>query len=289
MSRYRNAATWAACLLRLAVCLVLAFLASLPSAYAANLADAGTMGARIDLLPHLAALETGQRDVSIEKPGSPTGSNEMMILRAKGEGPAFRWVAGGFTNSGTSARNMVISIADQGFAGSGIFWPKPPGGHVLSITTAGAVTLQPLSVAGREAYGFTLEPGKTVAIAFEIAGSSLSSVNLWQREAFDEQKDYFAFFRGSLLGIAALLTLATVALYGFRSRSVFLAASGFAFASFGFMLLEAGHLPGIIAALRIPALTLGVARALIEGSMAAFLILYLVSVLELRRFLQVLR
>ncbi|MBC8038624.1 MAG: diguanylate cyclase, partial [Rhizobiales bacterium] len=288
MSRYRNAISACAGLLRLVMWIALVFLVPLPAAQAASLADVGTSGPRIDLLPYLAALETSRRDVPIEKPGSIAGAKNFMILRAKGAGPTFRWVAGSFTNSGTTPRHMVIAIADQGFVGSGIYWPKPPSGHVDSITTAGPATLQRLSVAGKEAYGFTLEPGKTAAIAFEIGGPSLSAITLWQRDAFDDQKDYFAFFRGALLGIAALLALAMLALYGFRSRPVFLAASGFAVASVGFMMLEAGHLSVLLTAMHFPALTLTVARALIEGLMAVFLILYLITVLDLRRFLPVL-
>ncbi len=58
------------------------------------------------------------------------------------------------------------------------------------------------------------------------------------------RQDYFAFFRGALLGITLLLTLALFALYGFRARAVFLAAGGFSLASVAFIALESGHLDG---------------------------------------------
>lgn len=284
MSRYVNVIGYRAVLLRLAMWVALTLFAPLPVAEAANLADVGTIASRTDLLPYLGALETDKRDVSIERPGSIPGNKNFMTLRAKGAGPTFHWVAAGFTNSTTGVRDMVVAIADHGFVGSGLYWPKPLGGHVESITTAGAIKLQRLSVAGKEAYGFTLAPGQTGAIAFEIRGPSLSAVTLWQRNAFDDQKDYFAFFRGSLLGIAALLSIAMLALFGFRSRPVFLAASGFAVASVGFMLLEAGHLTAILEGLALPALTPAAGRAIVEGLMAVFLLLYLTTVLDLRRF-----
>ncbi len=288
MSPFRNADEGFAGLLWLAMWIILGLFTALPSAHAGNLADVAASGPRMDLLPYFAALETDRRDVSIEKPGSIAGAKDLMILRAKGPGPTFRWMVGAFTNSSTTARNVVISIAGQGFVGSGVYWPKPPGEHVASIATTGSVSLQRLPVTGKQAYGFVLEPGKTATIAFEVSGPSLSAATLWQRDAFDEQKDYFAFFRGSLLGIAALLSVALLALYGFRSRPVFLAASGFAVASFGFMLLEAGHLPAILEAMGISTIKLTTARALIEGLMAVFLLFYLVTVLDLRRFLPLL-
>ena len=279
MSRYHNAIRGCTGLLRLAMWAALAVVLPLSAALAANLADVAATGPSIDLGSYMAALETDRREVTIEKPGGAGG----MQVHAKGPGPRFWWEAGGFTNSGKTARDVVIVIADQGFVSSGFWWPKPLDGHVGSPTTSPPIPLQHLSIAGKQAYAFTLGPGQTAAIAFEISGPELSAITLWQRESFDAQKDYFAFFRGALLGIAVLLSAAMFALYGFRSRPVFLAAGGFGVASVGFMMLEAGHLPLVLDALQIPELTLVTARALIEGLMAAFLILYLVTISELRR------
>ncbi len=262
---------------------VLAIVLPLSAALAANLADVATTGPSIDLRPYLEPFVTDQRVIPIRKPSNAAGLQDFMTLHASGPGPIFHWVTGGFTNSGQKSREVVIVVADQGFVSSGLVWPRPPGGHIDSIATSDSMVLQRLSVAGKQAYAFTLEPGKSAAVAFEISEPARSAVTLWQRQNFDDQKDYFAFFRGALLGIAVLLSFAMLALYGFRSRPVFLAAGGFGIASVGFMMLEAGHLPLILGALQIPALSLATSRALIESLMAAFLILYLVTISELRR------
>jgi diguanylate cyclase (GGDEF)-like protein len=274
-------------LLRLATWILLAFLLPVRATLAADFADVAMRNSNIDLIPYFALLETGERDVPIERPGAGTGVKDFMTLHGKGPGPMFRWVAAGFANSGATARDVVIVVPDQGFVGSGIFWPKPLGGHVVSITTSSPLALQPLSATGEEAFAFTLAPGATAAVAFEITERGLAGASLWQRDAFDAQNNYYAFFRGALLGVAALLAAAMFALYGFRSRPVFLAAGGLATSSLAFMTLEAGHLPPIVAALQIPALTVALSRALIEGLMAAFLVLYLVTVAELRRLMPV--
>jgi hypothetical protein len=137
-------------------------------------------------------------------------------------------------------------------------------------------------VLGESAYAFTLEPG-TTAIGFETDGRLHPAITLWQREAYDAKKDYLAFFRGALLGVSMLLATALFALYGFRSRAVFPVAGGFAVSSVAFMMFEAGHLQSLLAAASLQALNLQTARAMIEGSMAAFLVLLLATLSELQR------
>ena len=286
MSRTPEILRWQAGKFRLAVLMVLMLLVVARPA-AADRADAAFTGPSIDLAAYFRGLDTSERDVEIIRPDLPGVVTERMILQAKGPGPLFRWIAAGFVNTSDVAQDVVIVIPEQGFVGSGFGWPQPPGGRVVSITAAGISELDRISAMGRGAYAFTLEPGKSAAIAFEATTAELPGARLWQRDAFDDQKDYLSFFRGALLGIAVLLTIAMTALYGFRARPVFLAAGGFALASLGFMILEAGHLPLIIEALRIPALDLQNSRAIIEGTMAAFLLLLLVTLADLHRIMPV--
>jgi len=271
---------------RLALWLALLVMLWLP-ARAAGPADVAFPSPSIDVQPYFLGLDTPQREVPVERPDIASGTRDFMTLHARGPGPRFHWVAAGFSNGGTEPRDVVIVLPDQGFVGSGLHWPLAPGGRVLSIVTAGALALERLPAAGKEAYAFTLEPGRSGAIAFETTGEAPLAARLWQRPDYDAQKDYLAFFRGALLGIAMLLTAAMIALYGFRARPVFLAAGGFALSSVGFMVLEAGHMPLLLEALQIPLLTLARTRAVVEGSMAAFLLLLLVTIAELRRIMPV--
>ena len=266
--------------------LVLLFLASFAApraAYAIDLADIANPPPQRDLAPYLAGLQTDQRDIQIERPDSHTSVRTYMMLKAKGPGPRFRWVAAGFRNSAAEPREVVISIPAQGFTGSGFYPVRTAGNRVVSFVTAGELAIEPLTVLGENAYAFTLAAGATTSIAFEMTDSALPAVTLWKRDAYDAKKDYFSFFRGALLGISMLLAAALFALYGFRARAVFPVAGGFAVASVAFMMLEAGHLPAIIQFFSLEALNLQTARAVIEGSMAAFLLLLLATISELHR------
>ncbi len=206
-----------------------------------------------------------------------------MELKAKGPGPQFRWVAAGFTNTGPEPRDVVITIPSQGFLGSGFMPLRRVGNRIISHNLAGPIELVSMPMLGESAYAFTLAPNTTAAIAFEIADGSVPAFTLWQRDAYDAKKDYFSFFRGALLGVSVLLALALFALYGFRSRAVFPVAGGFAVASVAFMMFEAGHLPSVVEAASLQGLDLQSARAIIEGAMAAFLLLLLATQSELQR------
>jgi diguanylate cyclase (GGDEF)-like protein/PAS domain S-box-containing protein len=271
----------------LCLCLVGVLLAwgggGLASARAADYADVAINGPSIELLSFFSKLDTGDRDAKVMKPGNPPEGGSPMGLHASGPGPNFRWIVAGFTNSADKETQSVIVFTHQGFVGSGLVWPKPPGSQIVSVNATEPAAVLSLKEPGRDAFALTLGPGQTVFVAFELAGAIPTAASLWQQGAYVDQKDTFAFLRGALLGIAALLCAAMFALYGFRARAVFLAGGGFALASLAFMVLEAGHLSRLLAILQVPGLSLLTARPLIEGSMAAFLILYTVTVSEVRR------
>ncbi len=263
--------------------LLFAVAAPLRTALAIDLADVGNPAPQVDLEPYLAGLQTEERMIRIERPDSHSSVRTFMELKAEGPGPRFRWVAAGFRNSSAEPREMVLTIPYQGFVSSGFLPVRRAGSRVFNLTMAGGTGLETLPVLGESAYAFTLEPGATAAIGFELTGAATPPVTLWQREAYDAKKDYLSFFRGALLGVSMLLAVALFALYGFRSRAVFPVAGGFAVASVAFMMFEAGHIQSLLAATSLQALNPQTVRALIEGSMAAFLVLLLATLSELQR------
>ncbi|MFO1122640.1 MAG: EAL domain-containing protein [Hyphomicrobiales bacterium] len=283
MSRKGHVSFGFASLFRLYGVVFLLCLAGLRAGWAVDALDVGFAQPNLDLLPYLAGLETDARSVQIKRPDSAPDSLEVMKLEALGDGPVFHWVAAGLRNGSAEARDLVIVVPDQGFIGSGLKWPRTPGRRIVASTAAGPIELSRLPVVGRDAFAFRLDAGQSAAVAFEIDKDKLPVATIWQRQAFDQQKDYLAFFRGALLGIAVLLTVATAALYGFRARPVFLAAAAFSLSSVGFMVLEAGHMPLLLRVVGLTMLDLAQARALVEGIMSASLLMLLVSMTELRR------
>lgn len=269
----------------MAVLLVLAAVALPRAVLAVDLIDLAKLTGQRDLTPDLGRLQTEQRSVEVQLPvraeAIPTPGTAK--LTAQGPGPAFNWIVATVSNSGSSASEAVVTIPEQRFPGSGFLPVKPAGPRIYSAVLSGVGTLDLLPVPGETAYLLNLPAGGTAAIAFELTGAEVPTVMLWQREAYDARKDYLSFFRGALLGVSVLLAAALFALYGFRSRAVFPVAGAFAITAIAFMMLEAGHLPDMLAGLAIPGLDLQVLRTVIEGLMAAFLLLLLGVLSDLER------
>jgi diguanylate cyclase (GGDEF)-like protein len=269
--------------LLIAALLTLAALGLPRAGQALDPVDLATLGLQRELGPALGAVETDQRSVEVEMPGATPAARSTLTLTAQGPGPRFNWLMAALSNTADAPREAVISIPHQRFPGSGFLPLKPAGPRLFSVSMTGVGTIELMEVPGETAYVVSLPAGGTAAIAFEMAGRGLAPFTLWQRDAFESRKDYLSFFRGALLGISVLLTVALFALYGFRARALFPVAGGFAVAATAFMMLEAGHLPEILAGLAIPGFSLQVLRAVVEGTMAAFLLLLLGVLSELQR------
>ncbi|MFM8746152.1 MAG: EAL domain-containing protein [Aestuariivirga sp.] len=250
--------------------------------FAIDIVDIAKPAAQQDLARYLAGLQTDKRNILIERPDARTALRTQMSLTAQGAGPLYNWVAAGFLNSGAEPRTVVLAVPQQGITGSGFYPARLAGQRVISAAVAGDGRLEPLQVPGENAFLLTLPPGGSAAVAFEVTPGPLPVI-LWQRDAYDTHKDYLSFFRGALLGVSVLIALALFLLHGFRARLLFPVAGGFAVASIGFLLLEAGHLTPVVGYLSPPALTMPVLRAVIEGLMAAFLILLLAMLSDLPR------
>lgn len=224
----------------------------------------------------------GQR-VDVEMPGATANESSTLRLTALGPGPRYNWLIIAISNSSDAASEAVIVMPHQGFPGSGFLPLKPAGPRLYSAVVTGDGKLETIAVPGETAYLLSLPAGGQSTIAFELTTPGVAPVTLWQREAFETRKDYLSFFRGALLGVSALLAVALFALYGFRSRALFPIAGGFAVSATAFMMLEAGHLPAILSAVSIPGFSIQVLRAIVEGSMAAFLLLLLGVLSDLHR------
>jgi diguanylate cyclase (GGDEF)-like protein len=267
----------------MAILLALAALLAPRAGFAVDLVDLATLSGQRDLAAELGIVDTDGQNIDVEVPGATSGGQSTLRLTAQGPGPRFNWLVAAISNSSDAAAEAVISIPHQGFAGSGFLPLKPAGPRLYSAFVAGQGKLEAITVPGETAYLLSLPAGGTATIAFEMTAPGLAPVTLWQRDAFETRKDYLSFFRGALLGVSVLLAVALFALYGFRSRALFPVAGGFAVAATAFMMLEAGHLPALLSALSIPGFSLQVLRAIVEGAMAAFLLLLLGVLSDLER------
>ncbi|MFZ5676799.1 MAG: EAL domain-containing protein [Pseudomonadota bacterium] len=268
-------------LLRISIAFLLLLVLALPATAQDKAVDSVFEGPSRDLFPHLLAVETDKPVVTIKTSEDATGL--LMELPAKGNEPVHRWVVVTLTNSGAEAREVVVVTPHQGFAGSGVFWPKPIGSRIQNVVAAGQAAIAPLRVTNSDAFALRIEPKGRVTVAMELTRAGLDEIELWQRIAFDAKAEQNGFYRGVILGIAMLIGVIALSLYAVRSISVFPFASVFIWASIGFIALEAGYLPQINDALP-KAYELGPEiRSVVEGLMLVGLILCLASFADLRK------
>lgn len=268
-------------LLRVSIAFLLLFVLSVPAMAQDKAVDSVFDGPSLNLFPHLLAVDTDKAVVTIKTSEDATGL--LMELPAKGNEPVHRWVVVTVTNSGEQAREVVVATPHQGFAGSGIFWPKPIGSRIQNVVAAGQATIAPLRVTNSDAFALRIEPKGRVTVAMELTRAGLDEIELWQRIAFDAKAEQNGFYRGVILGIAMLLGVVALSLYAVRSISVFPFASVFIWASIGFIALEASYLPQINDALPKAYEMGSEIRAVIEGLMLVGLILCLASFADLRK------
>ena len=238
-------------------------------------------GTHIDLLPHLLSVDTDKPVVTIRTAEDTSGL--LMDLPAKGSEPVHRWAVVTLTNSGQQARDVVVVTPHQGFAGSGVFWPKPIGSRIQNVVAAGQATIAPLRVINSDAFALRIEPQGRVTVAMELTRTGLDEIDLWQRAAFDAKVEQNGFYRGVLLGIVMLLGVVALSLYAVRTIAVFPFASVFIWSAIAFIALELGYLPQINDLLPKEYQLGPEIRAVIEGLMVVGLILCLVAFADLRR------
>src|SRR5688572_24527372 len=126
-------------LLRTSIAFFLLLLLSVSAWAQDKTVDAAFDGTSIDLLPNLLSVDTDKPAVTIRTAEDATGL--LMELPAKGSEPVHRWVVVTLANSGAEARDVVVMTPHQGFAGSGIIWPRPIGSRIQNVVAAGQATI----------------------------------------------------------------------------------------------------------------------------------------------------
>ncbi|WP_119389947.1 EAL domain-containing protein [Taklimakanibacter lacteus] len=268
-------------LLRISIALFMALFLAVVASAQDKTVDVAFDGAGIDILPYLLSVDTDKREVTIKT--SEEADGILMELQAKGPEAVHRWIVVTLTNSGAAARDVVVATPHQGFAGSGVLWPKPLGSRIQNVIGAGAATIAPLRVVNADAFALRIEPRGKVTVAMELTRTGLDEIGLWQRIAFDAKAEQSGFYRGVILGIAMLLGIIAISLYAVRTLAVFPFASVFIWSAIAFLALESGYLPQINDLLPDNFELGPEIRAVVECLMLIGLILCLVSFADLRK------
>lgn len=263
------------------LCLLAILLLQSAPAYARDVVNAALRVPFIDLIQVMEKVESTERTVSIMVPQGK-GPETLMTLQAKGPGAISRWAVVSVLNPDPVPHDLVLVIPHQGFAGSGLFWPRQQGSRIFSLQHSGQTVISALRSSGADAYAFRIDAGAAETFAFEMTDAGVQSVLLHQRTAYDADTGKNLFNGGLLIGIAALVMGGMVSMMAVRFRLSLLAGTLFATGGFMFITAQIGYLPGMAGIiLSNPAYAPRFA-VVSEALLAAGLALLILSLIDLR-------
>jgi diguanylate cyclase (GGDEF)-like protein len=245
--------------------------------------EVGSGVPKTELAPYFKFFSTDKQTLPYEMPGASADKRIPITLTSRNKTGVTRWYLFSMKNSSEDPRTVVVTLPHQGFPGSRILWPNPPGSRIASITTSEAAPLRSQSILAHDAFEVTVNPGQAIAVAIEAPLGGLSGAALWEKAALEGHKDSLAFFRGVIIGVVLLVAAGLGAFYVVRPRQAFLAGAAFVLAAAAFVAIEIGYLPAIMRFLPgLPARGESI-RAVVEAAMGLTLAFCLDTFVELRR------
>lgn len=234
----------------------------------------------IDIKQVTERIQSSSPEAEIEAAPDVTGAVSTMRLQAISRGPNYRWLVFSIRNSSPIPLEYVIVSQRKTFVGSGVIWPEF--GTRMLVDAQASPGLPPASENLRtaDAYSFRIESNQTITYALEVAGEWPDNLSLWQRDAFDQQRQQVSFFHGLLLGIATLVSIYVSSLFIIRRKLVFPTAALFSWCSTLFLAIEFGYLPVLV---EVPVALEFRIRAIVEALMAFSLLACLYTFVELRK------
>ncbi len=265
-------------------CLVLALgLAEPASAQGRDVVSASFTTKNVDLGAVLERIETENAEVRIPLPVDEAGNVGAMVAVARNFALRHRWAVFSLQNKDTNPKDLVVTTNWQGFAGSGLIWPRFASRKMLSVQSSPGLQPVQLEQKGGDAYAFRINPGATVTYAIEVSPAGIGNLTLWKRAAHAAHRQDVSTFQGMLMGFALLISIAVICLFIIRPQWAFPAAALFAWPATAFLALEFGY-AGVLNTMLADVPNLGEkAKAIAEGLMTAGLLACILAFLELPR------
>ncbi|QPC42129.1 EAL domain-containing protein [Kaustia mangrovi] len=237
----------------------------------------------VELLGVVDRVQSTNSEIVVEIPAREGAPKSATTVTAKGLGDLHRWVVFTLHNPEPVPRDFVVSSRWDGFVGSGLVWPRHGGRQVLAIRAAPGLQPGELAENTADAFALRIGPGETITYVLELAGSDISNLSLWQRSAFDARNRQLSFFRGVVLGLAALTAVFVICLFVVRMQAVFPAATLFALAAVGFIALGFGYSPRALPFLGSVGGVEDRVRAIVEVLLASGALACLLTFVDLTR------
>ncbi len=259
--------------------------ATAPQALARDIVNAPFEAVSINILDVSERVQSSANETDVEAAPDVSGNVSAMRLSARSQGPIYRWLVFSIRNSSPIPLEYVVVSQRSSFVESGVIWPEFAVRQLLDGQASPGLPPTPEVLNTADGFSFRIDSNQTVTYALEVAGAWPDNLQLWQRSAFEKQRQQVAFFSGLLLGIAALVAIYISSLFIIRRKLVFPSAALFAWSGVAFLGIEFGYLGAIVDLSPIVQFKV---RAAVETAMAVSLFASLYTFVELRKRMPVL-
>ena len=260
------------------VCLLLA--QGTDSALARDVFPVPFDAANIDINSFAERVESSSSEADVETTPDATGAVSYIRLSARSQGPIYRWVVFSLSNTSPIPIDYVVVAEHRTFVGSGVIWPDFGTKILIDAQASPGLPPTPEELNTADGFSFRIPPSQTITYALEVTGEWPENMMLWQRDAFDAQRQQVSFFHGLLLGIAVLVAIYISSLFIIRRKLMFPLAALFSWAGVAFLAIEFGYLPIL---LDVSAEISVKVRSFVEACMAFSLLGCLYTFVELRK------
>ena len=211
----------------------------------------------------------------------PDGIVRRIEVRARQQGSVPGWFVFALANNTDRQIDRYLVVPHFQLSGSGLLKPDLGDRRVYSISTSQGFAPERIPDTEADVFRVTLDPGNVVTFVGEQSSKSLTSLTLWQPEAYKDYVNSYTFYRGIVLGIAGLLALFLTILFVVKGAAMFPAAALLAWSVLAYLAIDFGFMGRLF---DIPTAHEPIWRAVAEVAFSASILILLFTYLTLHRW-----
>ena len=224
----------------------------------------------------------GDKDrLQVSTAPGPDGIVRRIEVRARQKGSVPGWFVFALANNTDRQIDRYLVVPHFQLSGSGLLKPDLGDRRVYSISTSQGFAPERIPDTEADVFRVTLDPGNVVTFVGEQSSKSLTSLTLWQPEAYKDYVNSYTFYRGIVLGIAGLLALFLTILFVVKGAAMFPAAALLAWSVLAYLAIDFGFMGRLF---DIPTAHEPIWRAVAEVAFSASILILLFTYLTLHRW-----
>ena len=218
--------------------------------------------------------------LSVETAPNADGIAGRMTVSAKTPGTNPSWVVFALSNPTDKPVTRFLTAQRYDIVGSRITKPDLDAPRISNVTPSlGFRPERNEDYEHLDIYRLSIEPGTTVTFIVELASASVPRLYLTSPANFGKRQRESALFRGILLGITGIIAIFLTAIFAANHKLVFPATALVAWAALSYLCVDFGFWDNLF---QLPSEDNGTYRAAAEAFLAASLVIFLYTFLNLR-------